>query len=91
MNSTSDPDSNTADQGRSMLSDADIKRLATAIAAVLREEGALSGTSTDARRQGKARSTGRRRRRLSTLVHADVILASVALLIVAIVLIAWAV
>ncbi len=91
MNSTSDPDANTADQGRSMLSDADIKRLATAIAAVLRDEGALSGTSTDARRQGKAPSTGRRTRRLSTLFHADVILASVALLIVAIVLIAWAV
>lgn len=72
-----------------MLSDADIARLAAAIAAALRDEGILSDRSTVENRQGKVGSG--RKRRLSSLFHADVILASVALLIVVIVLIAWAV
>jgi len=72
-----------------MLSDADIERLAAAIAAALRDEGVLSGRSAVGNRQGKVRSASKRR--LSSLFHADVILASVALLIVVIVLIAWTV
>lgn len=72
-----------------MLSDADIARLAAAIAAVLRDEGIPSDRSTVENQQRKVGSG--RERRLSSLFHADVILASVALLIVVIVLIAWAV
>jgi hypothetical protein len=89
VNSESQSNGNNADEGRSMLSDADIARLAAAIAAVLRDEGILSDRSTVENRQGKVGSG--RKRRLSSLFHADVILASVALLIVVIVLIAWAV
>jgi hypothetical protein len=89
VNSESPSNGNNADQGRSMLSDADIERLAAAIAAALRDEGVLSGRSAVGNRQGKVRSASKRR--LSSLFHADVILASVALLIVVIVLIAWTV
>ncbi|CAB4746697.1 unannotated protein [freshwater metagenome] len=77
------------EQDRLTLSDADIARLAAAIAVVLRDEGVLRGRSTVGNRQGKVESG--RKRRLSSLFHADVILASVALLIVVIVLIAWTV
>lgn len=74
-----------------MLSDADIKRLATAVAAALRENGALPSEATVATRRGRDGGAHRRKRRLSSVLHADVVLAGVALLIVVVVLIAWAV
>lgn len=91
MNSDSQFFGSEPDPGQSMLSDTDIKRLATAVAAALRENGALPSAVASSTGRGRDGGPSRRKRRLSSVLHADVVLAGVALLIVTIILIAWVV
>lgn len=91
MNGPLGPSSGAPEEARAVLSDADVARVASAVVAALREDGTLPLRNAAGGTRRKTRRPEGRRRRRSSVLQADVLLAGIALIIVTVILLAWAV